>query len=70
MALTLEDVLLRRTSAGSVGHPGEEAVRAAADIMRAELGWSPKRVEDEIEGLGRYYEVLPGAVRDSPVTAP
>jgi glycerol-3-phosphate dehydrogenase len=59
MALTVEDVLLRRTAAGSVGHPGAVAVGAAAAIMQAELGWSSSRVEDEVEALKRYYEVLP-----------
>ena len=59
MAVTLEDVMLRRTALGSAGYPGDAAAQAAAALMAAELGWSPERIEAEIEGVRRYYE-LPG----------
>ena len=35
MALTLADALIRRTEAGSAGHPGADAVEAAATLMAA-----------------------------------
>jgi glycerol-3-phosphate dehydrogenase len=54
-ALTLEDVVVRRTGLGSAGHPGARVVRACAAIMAAELGWSDARVEDEIAALDRFY---------------
>ncbi len=40
MALTLDDVLFRRTGLGTIGTPGEAAVQRAADLMARELGWS------------------------------
>jgi glycerol-3-phosphate dehydrogenase len=57
MALTLEDVVLRRTALGSCGYPGDEAVRAAAGIMAKELGWSAERFDAEVEGVRRAYEI-------------
>ena len=47
MALTLADVVLRRTDLATGGHPGREALAAAAAVLGAELGWNPDRVERE-----------------------
>jgi glycerol-3-phosphate dehydrogenase len=46
-ARTLSDVLLRRTSAGTAGHPGAAAVDAAVAVLAAELQWSPARCSAE-----------------------
>ncbi len=55
MALTLADVISRRTELGSAGNPGDECLRACAEIMGAELGWSKERTSREIkEVLSRY----------------
>ncbi len=51
MALTLQDALLRRTEAASAGHPGDDALRAAAAVMSKELGWSVERTTQEIAGV-------------------
>ena len=59
MAVTLSDALLRRTEAGSAGHPGEDALASAARIVAGELGWTPERVDMEIAELRRTYK-LPG----------
>ena len=59
MAVKLSDALLRRTEAGSAGHPGDDAVVAAARILAAELDWTPRRVETEIAEVERTYQ-LPG----------
>ena len=56
MAVTLADALLRRTEAGSRGYPGDEAVAAAADVMAAELGWSPEHRARECLAVTRAYE--------------
>ena len=61
MALSLEDVLLRRTALGSVQYPGDAATRAAAAIVASELGWSAERIESEVDGVRRYYELPDGA---------
>jgi glycerol-3-phosphate dehydrogenase len=47
MALHVSDVLLRRTAAATAGNPGEDAVRAAADVMAAELNWSAPQAAEE-----------------------
>ena len=41
--VTVADVLLRRTGAGAAGHPGREAVAAAAAVLAVELGWDAAR---------------------------
>ena len=59
MAVKLGDALLRRTEAGSAGHPGDDALAKAAGIMAGELGWTPQRRETEIAELRQAYQ-LPG----------
>ena len=44
MALTLEDVVLRRTGLGAAGYPGDEACLKVERLMRDELGWTSARV--------------------------
>jgi glycerol-3-phosphate dehydrogenase len=56
MAVTLADAVLRRTEAGSRGHPGDDALGAAAAVMGAQLGWSEARREDECRAVARVYE--------------
>ena len=55
MALTLEDVILRRTSLGSAGYPGDEAVTRVETLMREEVGWSTARAADEVQQLKEFY---------------
>ena len=55
MAVHLTDAMLRRTEAGSAGHPGDDALRAAASIMSEELNWSPTRTEEEIIDAQHAY---------------
>jgi glycerol-3-phosphate dehydrogenase len=57
MAVHLSDALLRRTEAGTGGHPGGAAVSAAADTMAAELSWTPAQRASEIAELDRFYEL-------------
>lgn len=54
-ALRLEDVVLRRTDLGTLGHPGGEALRVCAELMGAELGWDGKKKEREIEAVEERY---------------
>lgn len=51
MALTLADVALRRTDLAAGGHPGRDVLRAAADIMATELGWSDSQSASEVAAL-------------------
>jgi glycerol-3-phosphate dehydrogenase len=55
MALTLADVVLRRTPLGALGHPGSDAIETAAAIVGSELGWSDQRRQDEIAAVNAFY---------------
>jgi glycerol-3-phosphate dehydrogenase len=48
MALHLTDVVMRRTGLGTLGDPGEAALRQVAGLMAGELGWDAARVESEV----------------------
>jgi glycerol-3-phosphate dehydrogenase len=48
MALTLADVVLRRTDLAAGGHPGAAALRAAANVMARELRWTEGQIKREI----------------------
>lgn len=58
MALTLDDVIFRRTGAGTIGRPDDRALQLAADIMADELGWDEQRRElEKNRVMARYsYE--------------
>jgi glycerol-3-phosphate dehydrogenase len=57
MAVRLTDIILRRTTFGATGHPGEEAIQASAAIAAAELGWDAERTADEIDAVRSFYAV-------------
>ena len=48
MALTLKDVVLRRTGIGTLGYPGDEVIEKVAVIVANELGWDDDRLANEI----------------------
>jgi glycerol-3-phosphate dehydrogenase len=54
MALTLEDVVMRRTCLGQFGPP--QNLARVADIMGALLGWAESRRRREMEDLSRLYQ--------------
>lgn len=58
MACRLADVVARRTDLGCLGHPGEAALQACADIMAAELDWDQTRREREMSEAKAFF--LPG----------
>lgn len=58
MAMTLGDVVFRRTGLGEPPGPGREAVSAAARIAGAELGWDAGRRAAEIEDVMQSSEVV------------
>ena len=55
MAQRLIDVVWRRTELGSAGAPPEEVLTRAAQRMAEELGWSPERMQAEIEQTKARY---------------
>jgi glycerol-3-phosphate dehydrogenase len=57
MAVKLSDAMLRRTEAGSAGHPGPDAFREAAAVMGEELGWDRDRMMSEIAEVEATYRI-------------
>ena len=55
MAMTLGDIILRRTDIGSAGYPGDDWVRFSAQVMARDLGWSQARIGTEIERVKDVY---------------
>jgi glycerol-3-phosphate dehydrogenase len=59
MALHLPDILLRRTDLGTLGDPGDDAIRECATILATELNWTPDRTEREIRDARAIYRLAP-----------
>jgi glycerol-3-phosphate dehydrogenase len=55
MALTLEDVVMRRTDIGQFGAPSRETLETISRLVAAELGWSEARRQSEIGALAKWY---------------
>jgi glycerol-3-phosphate dehydrogenase len=58
-AISLTDALIRRTEAGSAGHPGPDAVNRAGALIAQELRWTPDRLRREIEAVDHFYQLHP-----------
>jgi len=58
MACTLSDAVMRRTGLGTTGHPGKEAVEAAAALMARELGWDDATRTSQIAELEQGFLTL------------
>jgi glycerol-3-phosphate dehydrogenase len=54
-AVRLEDVVLRRTDLGTLGHPGAAALETCADLMARDLGWDAATRRREIEAVNRRF---------------
>jgi len=59
MVLTLEDMVMRRTSLGQFGKPAPAALEMVADMMAAHLAWNADKKAAEIASLERLYRVTP-----------
>ena len=57
MALTLCDVVMRRTGIGQLGEPSDDALARTADIMAGELNWTAQRRAQEIEAVAKSLVV-------------
>ena len=55
MALTLEDIVRRRTDRGTDGLPSEDELARMADYAALFLGWTPTLKLKEIENLKQQY---------------
>lgn len=57
MALTLSDVVLRRTEMGSAGLPSTQTLTDTASLIATLLGWSKAKQHQEIDQLLNRYAV-------------
>lgn len=55
MALTLLDVIQRRTELGAAGLPSMSTLQKCAELMGGELGWTIERREYEIDAVLQAY---------------
>jgi glycerol-3-phosphate dehydrogenase len=56
-AVRLSDAVIRRTEAGSAGHPGTDAIERAGAVMRQALGWDEQRLRSEIAEVETFYRL-------------
>ena len=57
MALTLSDIVLRRTGIGQLGMPSDHALTITAAVAAEALGWSDTRKQQEIASLASAYRI-------------
>lgn len=57
MAVTLRDIMLRRTGTGTLGHPGEEILEKIAAVAAKELGWDKDRRQREIAAMQERFSI-------------
>jgi glycerol-3-phosphate dehydrogenase len=55
MALTLADVVQRRTELGTTGLPSRDVLQRCAELMAHELGWSIERQQQEVVSVIQAY---------------
>jgi glycerol-3-phosphate dehydrogenase len=55
MALTLLDVIQRRTELGAAGMPSMPTLQKCSELMAHELGWNLKRQRHEIDTVMQAY---------------
>ncbi|HVU19903.1 MAG TPA: hypothetical protein VHE09_04170, partial [Rhizomicrobium sp.] len=60
-ALTLEDVVMRRTGVGQIGAPSRETLDIVSNLMAIELGWSEERRAREIASIAPWYRMKDAA---------
>jgi glycerol-3-phosphate dehydrogenase len=61
MAMTLSDVVMRRTGIGQFGPPGAKAIERASRLMADELGWNEERRLREVTSLVPCFETREAA---------
>ena len=71
MALTLSDIVRRRTELGTFENPGDQALRTVAAVAARELQWSSSRQKTELAQLKDSYAMrFPwSSVREAPCDA-
>mgnify|MGYP001080592121 CR=1 FL=1 len=59
MAITLSDIVFRRTDLGTAGHPGTAALEQATAVAGDEFGWDPRRCADELATVAACFPAFP-----------
>lgn len=57
MALTLADIVFRRTDLATGGHPGPAALQEAASLAARELGWDEARRREEVAAVENRFVI-------------
>ncbi len=57
MALSLTDILFRRTGIGTLGHPGKDVVKKVADTAAKILGWDAAKKKSEIAAAENKFQI-------------
>ncbi len=60
LALSLSDILFRRTGIGTLGNPGDAVIKKAAALAEDHLNWDEKKRKDEIQKVQKRFQ-LPDA---------
>jgi len=58
MALTLDDVVMRRAGIGMLACPNEDSLKSIVNFMANELSWDESRKFDEIDKVLSHYSLL------------
>jgi len=57
MAVSLSDIMIRRTGIGQLGHPGKETLFSVAKLAASELNWDDKKISDEIQKMELIFKL-------------
>jgi len=55
--VTLDDFVFRRTGLGTLGSPGEQAIKNCAELLANELGWDNDRMLEETERVVKKFKI-------------
>jgi glycerol-3-phosphate dehydrogenase len=58
MAQKLVDIVFRRADLGTACYPGDDAIKACAELMALEMGWNNDRVQREIDEVRAAFPFL------------
>ncbi len=57
MAITLSDIIFRRTGVGLLGYPGKEIIHKIAKLAAKELNWDEATINNEIKIVEKKFEL-------------
>jgi glycerol-3-phosphate dehydrogenase len=57
MAMTLSDIMLRRTGLALLGHPGKDTLEKVAKLAAKELKWDDNKMEEEVNKMETILQI-------------